>query len=446
MKNWGKIRLFIFGDKKEQILVARDSFLGETIQPVPEDDLSEAKQQLNDEHFDIMIIDSDMPKTGLELLKWIKHHKPELPAIIISSSQERLDVMEVMSPGNWSCFPKPIDWEKLSDVIKKQTINKDIFDSQRHIDGFLKETGETKQREEILQGWIGETKAIENVRNLILNFSKYTMTTLITGESGTGKEIVARMIHNVSPQASAPFISVAFGGVPENLLENELFGYEKDAFTGAIARKIGVFELASSGSVFLDEIEELPMYLQEKLLRIIQQRKLPSLGNNQNIEVKGRIIVAMDEKKVKNGLLREDIYESLINIPNISLPPLRERGEDIPLLIEHFIKKFNRKLEKSIQQIESKAVNALQNYNFPGNVRELKSIIERAMTLSKTDIIMLKDLWIPPAGAKGLDAYGIQKILETLGRLEGNQSRAAKELGIDRATLRSKLKKYGLED
>jgi two-component system response regulator AtoC len=278
-------------------------------------------------------------------------------------------------------------------------------------------------------------------------------TVLITGESGTGKEVIARTIHRLSPRAEKPFVAVNIAGLPENLLESELFGYEKGAFTGASARKIGMFELASSGTLFLDEIGDMPIHLQIKLLRVIQELKIQRLGSTRSIPIDVRILTASNknlEDQIKKGVFREDLYYRL-NVLKIAIPSLRDQREDIPLLVGYFIKKFGKKIGKSVQGIEPEAIQALQNYRFPGNVRELENIIERAIILAGTDTITLKDLGIMPTASKTsvkrgtLDEIQKQAILESLRRWEGNRTRAAKELGVNRRTIQNKIKEYGLE-
>ncbi len=403
-----------------------------------------AKRMLENEIFDAVIADLNMPgMNGLALLKWIQEEEPSLPVIMMSGYGDIPDAVEAMKLGAKDYIVKPFDLEELLIRIRRIIENCEL---QKRIELGKRECPD-------FQGWIGESPAMLEIKALIERIAPTPSTVLITGESGTGKEVVARMIHRLSPRAEKPFVAINIGGVPENLLESELFGYEKGAFTGANSRKIGMFELASSGTLFLDEIGEMPIHLQVRLLRVIQELKIQRLGSTQSIPINVRILTATNknlEDQIKKGLFREDLYYRL-NIIQIALPPLRERKADIPLLIGHFIKKFSRRVGKSIQGLEPEAIRALQGYKFPGNVRELENIIERAIILARTDMITLNDLGImltvPRARMKKgtLDEIQKEAILESLRRWEGNRTRAAEELGINRKTLLNKIKEYGIE-
>ncbi|RKX82418.1 MAG: sigma-54-dependent Fis family transcriptional regulator, partial [Spirochaetes bacterium] len=304
---------------------------------------------------------------------------------------------------------------------------------------------------------------MHEISRLIHKVAATPSTVLITGESGTGKEVTAKQIHKISPGDNFPFIAVNLGGMPETLIESELFGYERGAFTGAAARKPGMFELAASGTIFLDEIGDMPMHLQVKLLRVLQDKKVQRLGGTQPIPINTRIIAATNknlEKLVKTEKFREDLYYRL-NVFRINLPPLRERMEDLPDLISYFIDKFNSVMSNQITGIDEEALDILKHYSFPGNIRELENIIERAFILSDDKIIRPGDLGLSgnidqekslnnkiTGKKKHTKLRDLEKeaIEEALHKWEGNRTKAAEELGITRRTLFNKIKEYKIEE
>lgn len=313
------------------------------------------------------------------------------------------------------------------------------------------EAGKTfSQKEDPL---IGQSGKILEIKKLISKIANTNSTMLLLGESGTGKEIVARSIHNQSDRNNSLFVPVNIGGIPKNLLESELFGYEKGAFTGATQRKIGMFELASKGTLFLDEIGDMPIELQVKLLRVLQDKKIQRLGGIESIPIDVRIISATNkilESLIKENNFREDLYFRL-NVIKIEMPPLRERLEDIPLLVGHFIKKLNVNLSKNIKEVTLDAINQLQQYHYPGNIRELENILERAFILTDSNTITAKDLGFnfgrtinkkQPGKIKNIEK---QAVIEALQRWDGNRTKAANELGVSRRTIINKIKEYNLD-
>ncbi|PIE32076.1 sigma-54-dependent Fis family transcriptional regulator [candidate division KSB3 bacterium] len=406
-----------------------------------------AKRQIQQESFDLIVTDLDMPgMDGLALLKWIQKEHGQLPVLMMSGYGEIADAVEAMKVGAVDYLEKPFELDDLQQKIEHVLDNYQI---QRQI-----ETGKQTELYSQKQKWIGDSSVMRDLKALVERVAPTSSTVLITGESGTGKEIVARMIHHLSPRARKPFIAINIGGVLENLLESELFGHEKGAFTGATSQKIGLFELASSGTLFLDEIGEIPIHLQVKLLRVLQELEIQRLGGNKSIPIDVRIIAATNKdlkEQINKGLFREDLFYRL-NIIHLTLPALRERKEDIPALVGHFITKYSASVGNSVQGIEPDAVRALQNYTFSGNVRELENIIERAVIFAQTETITLKDLGLPSSAAKNrakrgtLDEVQKEAIFEALHRWEGNRTRAAQELGIDRKTLLNKIKEYGFEN
>ncbi len=411
---------------------------------VAENGLS-AQRQLQYEHFDLVVTDLDMPgMNGLTLLRWIVREHAQLPVLMMSGYGEISDAVEAMRIGAVDYLEKPFDLEDLQQKIEQTLENRQI----QHLVDAGKHTEPSSQK------WIGESLAMREIKTLVERVAPTSSTVLISGESGTGKEIVARMIHQLSPRANNPFVAINIGGVPENLIESELFGHEKGAFTGATSQKTGLFEMASSGTLFLDEIGEIPFHLQVKLLRVLQELEIQRLGGHKSIPIDVRIVAATNKnlnEQIEKGLFREDLFYRL-NIIQITLPALRERKEDIPELIGHFIKKYSATVNRSIQGIEPGAVKVLQNYPFSGNVRELENIIERAIIFAQTDYITLKDLGLPGTVVRNrakrgtLDEVQKEVILEALQRWEGNRTRTAEELGIDRKTLLNKIKEYGFEN
>ena len=310
---------------------------------------------------------------------------------------------------------------------------------------------------------IGEGQATKALRLLIEKVAPGDTTVLITGESGTGKEVVAREIHALSPRAQEPFVAVNIGGVHENLVESELFGHEKGAFTGADGLRIGLFELAGEGSLFLDEIGEMPLPLQVKLLRVLQERKIRRLGGTRDIPVAARILSATNrdlEEHVRQGRFREDL-DYRLNVVRISVPPLRDRAADIPLLVGHLLEKLGQRMQKPRKTISPEALGALTRYPFPGNIRELENFLERAMIASEEDVIVVADLDLngalprlsrvslpsPPGNPgplRSMSELERDAIANALEKWNGNRTRAALELGISRRTILNKIKKFGL--
>ncbi|HTZ51328.1 MAG TPA: sigma-54 dependent transcriptional regulator, partial [Spirochaetia bacterium] len=313
---------------------------------------------------------------------------------------------------------------------------------------------------------VGESAAMRSLRAMIEKVAAGDTTVLLTGESGTGKEVAAREIHARSRKAGDPFVAVNIGGIHENLVESELFGHEKGAFTGAEARTTGLFELAGSGTIFLDEIGEMPLPLQVKLLRVLQERKTRRLGGTRDIPIQARIISATNrniEDLVRAGRFREDLYYRL-NVVRIAVPPLRERREDIPLLAGHLLEKLRLRLGRPARALTPQALDALVAYPFPGNIRELENILERAMIAGEAPTIIPADLDLgrscpiraegkggttaeapDPAGPVSMDEVEREAIVRALAKWEGNRTRAAEELGISRRTIFYKIKRYGLE-
>jgi len=459
--------------KEETILIVDDDpslrefleifFLNEGYDVICAANGLEALEILKTKDVALALTDLKMPKMdGIELLKAIKKSYPFIPVIMITAFASLESAVEAMNEGAWDYVSKPFQLEEVRQVVEKALIS-----AKREQTPPPKET---KSKIYKLDAMVAKSPAMLKVFQLITRAAPSSSSVLITGESGTGKELVARAIHNLSPRKNGPFVTLNCGGIPENLLESELFGYEKGAFTGANISKKGLFQAADKGTIFLDEIGELPLSLQAKLLRVVQQKTFTPLGSSREINVDVRIVAATNrimEEEVVRGNFREDLYYRL-NVINIHIPPLRERPEDIPLLVQYFLEKYSKENNKSVQGISSFAIKALLEYPFPGNVRELENIIERSVALSTSRLILPESLslaktkhqkeeksyeeglpqtfTLPPEGID-LDGYlaKIEKSLLTqaLEKTAGNKTEAAKLLGLNFRSLRYRLAKYG---
>ena len=391
---------------------------------------------------DVVLLDLRLPDMeGLDLLKKLREMNPDTEIIVITAYGTVRTAVEAMRLGAFDYLTKPVDLDELLLIIGRA-----LEKHERDLEvSFLKEEVEKFRPQ---TGLIGESPAIKEVLSMIYRVAPSNATVLITGESGTGKELVARILHAASPRKDRRFVAVSCAAIPESLLESELFGYERGAFTGATKPKPGKFELAHGGTLFLDEIGDLPISLQVKLLRVLQEKEVERLGSTVPRKVDVRIIAATNQdlrKKVEGGSFREDLYYR-INTINIHIPPLRERKEDILPLAEFFLRKFSREMGKDIKGFDREARKALLSYQWPGNVRELINVVERAVVLTRkniitADLLMLEQLKSPFPTLEELEREHIKKALKISG---GNLTRASELLGIHRNTLREKLKKYNL--
>ena len=405
-----------------------------------------AERRLRQNVYDAALVDLRMPGVdGLELLKWIRQEGFRMPVIMISAHGDISDAVEALKNGADDYIVKPFDPEEV--VIKLKNLVEAA--SLRSMAENTPERGSL----------VGTSSEMMEIKRIIKRIAPTHATVLITGESGTGKEVVAREIHCLSSVKDGPFIAINIGGVPENLLESELFGYEKGAFTGALQRKTGLFELASGGTLFLDEIGDMPLSLQVKILRVLQEKKITRLGGTSPMPINARIIAATNkdlEDMVRKGSFREDLFYRL-NVVRIHIPPLRERPSDIPVLAAYVISKYSKEMGLRITGFTPEALDALKNHCFYGNVRELENIIERAMIFADSDTIGMKDLDLRSTLQKGetpkaeissevltLRDAERNTIIRALQRWEGNRTRAAEELGISRRTLISKIQEYGI--
>lgn len=415
------------------------------------EDGEQAMAIFQDESIDLVLLDQRMPGiSGEETLAQIKAINPLVRSIMITAYGSVDTAVNVMKLGADDFLEKPVDLdvlrEKIEGLEQEIEVDKDVGDVKREL-----ETNNTPLPLKI----VAESPPMKHVISLIRRVSPTPWTVLIHGETGTGKELVARLIHLMSDRQDGPFVEVNCASIPENLFESELFGHEKGAFTGAAARRIGLFEAARGGSIFLDEIGELPVQLQPKLLRALQEKRISRIGANEEIEIDVRVIAATNrdlKTMVDQGKFREDLYFRL-NVFEVSIPPLRARREDIPRLIEFFTNKY---ATRSIT-FSKEAMDILIKYPYPGNVRELEHIIQRTITLARTRLVRPQDLPTEVRTGARISSHGggplkerleaVEKemILAALERSDWIQTRAARELGISERVLRYKIERLGIK-
>ncbi len=411
---------------------------------------------LKDRPFDLILCDLRMPQMdGLTFLKKVSEQGLDATTIVMSAYGSIDTAVEAMKQGAADYISKPFKPDEiLLKVAQTEERNRLRQENLRLRNEVLEEFS--------FENMVAKSKPMKEIFETIQKIAGYKTTTLITGESGTGKELIARAIHYNGIRKNAPIVAVNCGGLPENLLESELFGYVKGAFTDAVKDKAGLFQEANGGTLFLDEIGDLPLPLQVKLLRVLQDEIVRPLGSTDNIKVDVRIVAATAadlNDKIRQGTFRDDLFYR-INVLHIEVPPLRERKEDIPMLVEHFVRKFNKRLNKGLKGFSSEALQALLRYSWPGNVRELENLIERTMVLTEHEEIPLKDLpeelyeqpttraslW-PFSGLSikantiALEKDLIEKALKETNR---NRTKAARHLEISYPTLLAKMKAYGI--
>jgi two-component system NtrC family response regulator len=410
-----------------------------------------AVARFKQEPFDLVLTDQRMPDlSGLEVLEAVRAASPDTAVVIMTAFGTIETAVSAVKAGAADYLAKPLNLDELLHRIHQIQDRRRLLTENRELRAALAE----RHR---VEGNIGESGAMQEVLSVVRRVAPSDATVLIRGESGTGKELIARAIHYASPRAARALVKVNCAALAESLLEAELFGHEKGAFTGAVAARKGRFELADGGSLFLDEIGDLPPHLQVKLLRVLQEREFERVGSSRPIKVDVRLLAATHrnlETLVREGRFRDDLYYR-INVVTIQLPPLRERREDLPLLIDHFLRAFADKNGKSIRGLTRDAREALLRYEYPGNVRELENLIERAVVLTRDDVIGLTDLPLTldtqaaevesgPGLVAAVEGLERRMIREALAKADGIQTRAAELLGIGERVLRYKLKKYGL--
>ncbi len=424
----------------------------------------EALDFLNRHHASVVLLDIHLPGlTGFQLLEYLQTNCPTTETVVITGKAKIEDAVKALKLGAFDYLTKPFDTFELVLSCLKQALEKNSL--KRRIQNLEKNSKEIKG----FEGFVGRSRVMKEVFETVQNVSGSSSSILILGESGTGKELVAQAIHRLSPRRDKPFVVINCSAIAEGVMESELFGHVKGAFTGASQEKKGLFEAAHGGSVFLDEIGEISLSIQVKLLRVLQEREVRQVGGSETSPVDVRVIAATNRdlsELIKKGEFREDLYYRL-NVIGLSLPPLRERIEDIPLLTYFFLKKFASRLKKTVQEISLDAMQALQNYRWPGNVRELENVIERAVVLSEGTVIRTADLptKLLPGGAaftpkneydlsqfsykdakrRALAIFHKTYLAHLLEQVEGNITLASLKAGLDRSNFKKIIRKYDVD-
>jgi two-component system response regulator HydG len=420
------------------------------------DDGAAAVEAVKKDPFDLVLMDIRMVRvSGLEALEEIRLYNPALPVILMTAYASVETAVEALKKGAYDYLTKPLDFDELRLALERALEHTHLREENRVLRESL---GARFDRGNL----IGRSASMTRLLDLVAQVAPSEATALVTGESGTGKEMIAGAIHYNSPRKGGPFIRINCAAITETLLESELFGHEKGSFTGADRRKEGKFRQADGGTIFLDEVSEMSLGMQVKLLRVLQEREFTRVGGEEIIRVDVRVIAATNRdlfRAVTEGRFREDLYYRL-NVVNLLVPPLRERKEDVPLLAQHFLKIFAERNRKTLKGFTPRAMDRLLHYPWPGNVRELMNSVERGVVLSRADILDEQDvapvletqtLEAPASqaaaaagGETSLESVEKATILKTLEEAGGNKSEAARRLGITRRTLHLKLKKYGV--
>ena len=453
-----KKTLLIVDDDSTHRTMLRTLIGGWGYNVVDADDGSTAIEAVQKRPFDLVLMDVRMLKvSGLEALEEIKAFNPAIPVTIMTAYSSVETAVEALKKGAYDYLTKPLDFDKLRLTLERAMEHTRLKEENR----ILKEN---LGKHFDMQNIVGRSPAMVSLMETVAHVAPSEATVMITGASGTGKELIAGMIHYNSPRKEGPFVKINCAAITETLLESELFGHEKGAFTGADRRKEGRFYQAHQGSLFLDEVSEMPLTMQVKLLRVLQERELTRVGGEEVIKVDVRVITATNRDLVdlkRKGLFREDLYYRL-NVVSLEIPPLKNRRDDIPLLAQHFLEMFSTKNNKEIKGFTPKAMDRLIRHDWPGNVRELMNAVERGVVLTRTEYLDVQDFAVmenasqSPAEAvpifdgeennQSLEAVEKAAVLRMLEAVDGNKSEAARRLGITRKTLHKKLKKYGVMD
>jgi len=449
--NGNKYNVLIIDDERSFRELLEILFSNEGYNVFMAPDIAGSQRIISEKKIDIIICDLVLGKEdGLDVVKWCRENSYNIPFILMTAYASSATALESVKLGVVDYITKPFDMDHLVTMVNDVISSKENENTE-----FFSELDEIK----------GKSSAIKNVKKYITDVAKTDSTILITGESGTGKELVARAVHRLSNRASKPFKTINCSAIPYDLLESELFGYKRGAFTGASYDKKGMFELADGGSIFLDEIGEMPLFLQSKLLRVIQDKMVQPLGAGTEIKTDFRIIAATNknlEEETKKGNFRSDLYYRL-NVVNIYIPPLRERKEDVEELAKHFLKKYAVLMDKNISQISFAVMEAFKTYPFKGNVRELENLIERAVAMEKTNRLLpssfpahffgnhenfwpdkTPDLEKPVNLEKIVENIEKKYIMTALEKTDGNQSKSARLLGLSGRVFRYKMEKYNI--
>jgi two-component system NtrC family response regulator len=432
--------------------------LGKEYQIMMAADVGEALAYFNKHHPLVVTLDLGLPpcietsEEGFRCLSAMLSTDPSVKVIVISGNDERVNALKAVEMGAYDFIQKPVNLDELKVILSRAYHLHSLENENKRLQGELKSRSETG-------GILGQCPEMMKVFSTIRKIAASDVAVMINGESGTGKELVARAIHAASLRSKGPFIAINCGAIPDNLLESELFGHEKGAFTGAQARVQGKFEYADKGTLFLDEIGELPLLLQVKLLRFLQEKVVQRVGGREDIQVDARIIAATNidiVKAMSEGTFRDDLYYR-ISVVTVDLPPLRSRGEDITLLATLFLRRFSDEFRKKVRGYSASALASLRSYAWPGNVRELENKIQRAVLMATGNLIEAEDLGFTEHSAGANAKVGLQTLREARERLEidlirgslssnaGNIAKAADDLGVSRPTLYDLIKKYNIE-
>jgi len=451
-------QILIVDDEPEMLSACTKILKAFGHQPIPVQSGDLAIQLLQEDEYDLVLCDLLMPDTdGMQVLQAVQKYSPHIPVIIFTAYGTIDRAVSVMKEGAFDFIEKPFDADHLKVILDKGLRQRNLV---RERDNLLSQLEDKYSFDNI----IGKSLVMQNVFNMVESVSLSDSNVLISGESGTGKELIARSIHTRSKRKMKPFVPVNCSAFPENLFEAELFGYEKGAFTGAAKSKIGLLEYGHTGTVFLDEVCELPTTLQTKLLRVLQNQQLRHIGGNELIQIDIRLLSATNrdlQNALQGGHIREDFYYRL-NVINIHLPPLRERKEDIRLLAEYFLQKILKSSPKEIDEFNDQVMNQFEKYNWPGNVRELENIVERAVTLAKGKTISLAELpselqsnkkkefsfaelSLSEAKQKAIDDIEEKYLLFLLRKHEGHVTKIANEAGMTRRNIHRLLKRHSID-
>jgi DNA-binding NtrC family response regulator len=455
---WGELprypyRILVLEDEELMRSIIAELLRGEGYEVAEASTAEIGRQIFETQKIDLAILDLNLGggSNGLEELDRMRDLDPELMGIIVTAYASVESAVEALRKGAYDYITKPFANDQFKAVVRNALTQRSLFRENR----FLRRELREKYRFENI---IGKSDAIERVFRIMEKVARTDSSVLISGESGTGKELIARAIHFSSERANGRFLPINAGALPENLLESELFGYKRGAFTGATQDKMGLLKAADKGTVFFDEIGEMPLALQVKLLRTLQERECYPLGSNEPVGFDVRVLCATNrdlEKEVKEGRFREELLYR-INVINISLPPLRERKDDIPLLANHFLRKYEKSLNRAGMRFSKGAMRLMINYGWPGNVRELENTVERAAILAETDVIHAHDLpeklhnaplttARPEGTGATLEELERDHIKHVLDSVNGDKVKAAQLLGIHLSTLYRKVQRYRLE-
>jgi DNA-binding NtrC family response regulator len=448
-------------DDEEGVRASVRAILEETCEILEAENGAEALEILRARDIDLVMLDQRMPgESGIDVLPKIKALEPSTIVVIATAVREVRTAVEALKRGAWDYLTKPFDVDDIlllaQRALDKRALEREVLYLRSALapTGFAPPSG--------FEGMVGRHPEMVKIYQVIAQLAATPTTVLITGESGTGKELIARAIHRLSPRSSQPFVAVNVAAIPDTLIESELFGHEKGAFTGAHAKKLGKFELAHGGTIFLDEIGSLRLDLQTKLLRALQEREIERVGGVRPIRIDVRVLAATNlnlRQAVKDRMFREDLYYRL-NVVPVHVPPLRERREDIGRLVEHFVRKISRECNRDVRGVSAGALEVLAGYDWPGNVRELENVIHRAVVLARSPVLQLQDVPLdvamPETGAglsedaglplrEACDKFERQYVLRVLEGVQWNVSRAARLLGVHRNTILAKLSAWGLQ-